>query len=58
MHFAVYSMQLATMSSDSVILLQTVTFSAENHQDQRIKEPKETNYPIGTVASPYYLSMM
>ncbi|XP_060910670.1 guanosine-3',5'-bis(diphosphate) 3'-pyrophosphohydrolase MESH1 [Labrus mixtus] len=38
------------MSSDSVLLLETVHFAAEKHRDQRRKDPEETpyiNHPIG-----------
>ena len=41
-----------SMSSEAVILLETVNFAAEKHRNQRRKDAEQTpyiNHPIGTV---------
>lgn len=46
-----FCFSVSTMSSDAVLLLETVNFAAEKHRYQRRKDPDRTpyiNHPVGT----------
>lgn len=51
-------MSTSTVTSDAVLLLETVHFAAEKHRNQRRKDPAQTpyiNHPIGASLFLYFI---